>query len=165
METEQLTRGIVIFGATGDLCKKKLIPALYKLWQKELLPENFLILGCARREPTAEMWRESLGEYPDDFLHHLDYQCADLSMVETLRHLPDYIDDMTYFLSVPPERYADAIINLKEAGCLDDPEKTRVVIEKPFGHDYKSADNLSTCLLYTSPSPRDQRGSRMPSSA
>ena len=145
-ETAPLTSGIVIFGATGDLCKKKLIPALYKLWQKELLPENFLILGCARREPTAEMWRESLGEYPDDFLHHLDYQCADLSMVETLRHLPDYIDDMTYFLSVPPERYADAITNLKEAGCLDDPEKTRVVIEKPFGHDYKSADNLSTVV-------------------
>ena len=145
-ETEPLTRGIVIFGATGDLCKKKLIPALYKLWLKDLLPENFLILGCARREPTAEMWRESLGYYPDDFLHHLDYQCADLSMVETLRNLPDYIDDMTYFLSVPPERYADAIANLKEAGCLDDPEQTRVVIEKPFGNDYKSADNLSTLV-------------------
>ena len=115
-ETAPLTKGIVIFGATGDLCKKKLIPALYKLWQKDLLPENFLILGAARREPTAEMWRESLGEYPDDFLHHLDYQCADLSMAETLRHLPDYIDDMTYFLSVPPERYAEAIQNLKEAG-------------------------------------------------
>ena len=145
-ETAPLTRGIVIFGATGDLCKKKLIPALYKLWQKGLLPDNFLILGCARREPTAEMWRESLGEYPDDFLHHLDYQCADLSMVETLRHLPDYIDDMTYFLSVPPERYADAITNLKEAGCLDDPEKSRVVIEKPFGHDLKSADHLQSVV-------------------
>ena len=145
-ETGPLTRGIVIFGATGDLCKKKLIPALYKLWQKNLLTDNFLILGCARREPTAEMWRESLGEYPDDFLHHLDYQCADLSMVETLRHLPDYIDDMTYFLSVPPERYADAITNLKEAGCLDDPEKSRVVIEKPFGHDLKSADHLQSVV-------------------
>jgi glucose-6-phosphate 1-dehydrogenase len=76
----------------------------------------------------------------------LDYQCTDLSMVETLRHLPDYIDDLTYFLSVPPERYADAIQNLKEAGCLDDPEKTRVVIEKPFGHDFKSADHLSTLV-------------------
>ena len=146
METEPLTRGIVIFGATGDLCKKKLIPALYKLWQKELLPENFVIVGSARREPTAEQWKQSLGDYPDDFLHHLDYQRADLSMSETLRHLPDYIDDMTYFLSVPPERYADAITNLKEAGCLDDPEKTRVVIEKPFGHDYKSADHLQSVV-------------------
>ena len=145
-ETAPLTRGIVIFGATGDLCKKKIIPALYKLWQKELLPDNFLIVGSARRQPTTEDWKKSLGDYPDDFFHHVDYISADLSMPETLRHLPDYIDDMTYFLSVPPERYAEAIINLKEAGCLDDPERTRVVIEKPFGHDYKSADNLQSVV-------------------
>ena len=145
-ETEPLTRGIVIFGATGDLCKRKLIPAFYKLWQKELLPDNFLIVGSARREPTTEDWKKSLGEYPDDFLHHLDYQSADLSNPESLKNLPEYIDDMTYFLSVPPERYADAITNLKEAGCLDDPETSRVVIEKPFGHDYKSADNLSAVV-------------------
>ena len=145
-ETAPLTKGIVIFGATGDLCKKKLIPALYKLWQKDLLPENFLIVGSARRQPTTDDWKRSLGEYPEDFFHHVDYISADLSMPETLTHLPDYIDDMTYFLSVPPERYADAIANLKEAGCLDDPERTRVVIEKPFGNDYKSADNLSTLV-------------------
>ena len=145
-ETEPLTKGIVIFGATGDLCKKKLIPALYKLWQKELLSDNFLIMGSARREPTTEQWKESLGEYPEDFLHHLDYQSADLDSPETLRHLPEWIDDMTYFLSVPPERYENAIINLKEAGCLDDPERTRVVIEKPFGHDYKSADHLQSVV-------------------
>ena len=145
-ETAPLTRGMVIFGATGDLCKKKLVPALYKLWQKELLPDNFLIVGAARREPTTEQWKASLGEYPEDFLHHLDYQCADLSNAESLKNLPEYIDDMTYFLSVPPERYAEAIQNLKEAGCLDDPETSRVVIEKPFGHDYKSADNLSTVV-------------------
>ena len=145
-ETAPLTKGIVIFGATGDLCKKKLIPALYKLWQKDLLPENFLILGAARREPTAEMWKASLGEYPEDFFHHLDYQCADLSNVDSLKNLPEYIDDMTYFLSVPPERYAEAIQNLKEAGCLDDPETSRVVIEKPFGHDYESADHLQSVV-------------------
>ena len=146
METEPLTKGIVIFGATGDLCKKKLIPALYKLWQKELLSENFLIMGSARREPTAEQWKESLGDYPEEFLWHLDYQMADLSMVDTLRHLPDYIDDITYFLSVPPERYENAIINLKEAGCLNDPDHSRVVIEKPFGHDYKSAHHLQSMV-------------------
>ena len=145
-ETGPLTRGIVIFGATGDLCKKKLIPALYKLWQKELLPENFLVTGAARRAPTAAQWKESLGEYPDDFLHQLDYQSVDLDNVESLKNLPDYMDDMTYFLSVPPERYENAIINLKEAGCLDDPERSRVVVEKPFGHDYKSADRLQSVV-------------------
>jgi glucose-6-phosphate 1-dehydrogenase len=146
METEPLTKGIVIFGATGDLCKKKLIPALYKLWKKNLLPDNFLITGCARRAPTAAQWKESLGDYPDEFLHHLDYISADLDNVDTLSHLPDYLHDNSYFLSVPPERYANAITNLKEAGKLDDPDHSRVVIEKPFGYDYKSADNLSTVV-------------------
>ena len=146
METDALTKGIVIFGATGDLCKKKLIPALYKLWQKELLPENFLITGCARRSPTAQQWKESLGDYPDEFLHHLDYISADLDNVESLRNLPDYLHDNTYFLSVPPERYDNAITNLKEAGKLDDPDHSRVVIEKPFGHDYKSASNLQSVV-------------------
>ena len=50
-ETEPLTKGLVIFGATGDLCKRKLIPSLYKLWQKNLLPDDFVITGTARRDP------------------------------------------------------------------------------------------------------------------
>ena len=145
-ETAPLTRGIVIFGATGDLCKKKLIPALYKLWQKKLLPDNFLITGCSRRDPGAKAWKESLGEYPEEFLHQLDYISADLDNVDSLSHLPDYLHDNTYFLSVPPERYANAITNLKEAGYLEDPDHSRVVIEKPFGYDYKSADNLSAVV-------------------
>ena len=146
MATAPLTKGIVIFGATGDLCKKKLIPALYKLWQKGLLPDNFLITGCSRRDPGAMVWKESLGDYPDEFLHHLDYISADLDNADTLTHLPDYLHDNTYFLSVPPERYANAIINLKETGRLDDPEASRVVIEKPFGYDYKSADRLQSVV-------------------
>ena len=145
-ETAPHTSGIVIFGATGDLCKKKLIPALYNLWKKDLLPENFLITGSARREPTPEQWKQSLGDYPSDFLWHLDYVSTDLSMPDTLMHLPDYLEDNTYFLSVPPERYENAIVNLKEAGKLDDPQKSRVVIEKPFGHDYKSAHHLQSVV-------------------
>ena len=145
-ETAPHTSGIVIFGATGDLCKKKLIPALYNLWKKDLLPENFLITGSARREPTSEQWKQSLGDYPSDFLWHLDYVSTDLSMPDTLMHLPDYLEDNTYFLSVPPERYENAIVNLKEAGKLDDPQKSRVVIEKPFGHDYKSAHHLQSLV-------------------
>ena len=145
-ETEQLTKGIVIFGATGDLCKKKLIPALYELWKKNLLPDNFLITGSSRRDPGAKAWKESLGEYPDEFLHQLDYVSTDLDNVDTLSHLPHYLHDNTYFLSVPPERYANAIQNLKESGKLDDPDRSRVVIEKPFGHDYKSADHLQSVV-------------------
>ena len=139
------TKGIVIFGATGDLCKRKLIPALHKLWEKGLLPENFTITGAARREPTAEQWKQSLGDYPEEFLWNLDYQCADLSNIDTLQNLPKH-DDVTYFLSVPPERYENAIVSLKESGLLNDPEKSRLVIEKPFGYDYKSAYHLQSVV-------------------
>ena len=143
--TEILTYQIVIFGATGDLAKKKLIPALYKLHQKDLLPSNLVIVGTSRREIAKQAWVESLGEYPEDFLHRLDWISTDLNNPESLKNLPE-ADDSTYFLSVPPERYENAIINLKEAELLNNPEFSRVVIEKPFGHDYKSADNLSTVV-------------------
>ena len=146
METGPHTKGIVIFGATGDLCKKKLIPALYKLWEKDLLPENFVITGSARRDPGVAVWKESLGEYPDEFMNQLDYISTDLDSVESLRHLPDYLEDNTYFLSVPPERYENAIVNLKEAGKLENPDRSRVVIEKPFGYDYKSAHHLQSVV-------------------
>jgi len=144
-EMEPLTRGIVIFGATGDLCKRKLIPALHKLWEKNLLPEGFHITGAARRNPSREEWIESLGEYPEEFTKILDYVSCDLSDQDSLKKLPED-DDTTYFLSVPPERYEWAIINLKQGGLLDDPETSRVVIEKPFGYDLKSADHLQSVV-------------------
>ena len=144
-ETEQLTKGIVIFGATGDLCKKKLIPALHKLWVKKLLPKDFIIVGASRRDPGRDVWVESLGEYPEGFVHLLDYISCDLGDQESLNRLPN-LDDTTYFLSVPPERYENAITNLKESGRLENPETSRVVIEKPFGYDYKSANHLSTVV-------------------
>ena len=145
METAPLTKGIVIFGATGDLCKRKLIPALYKLWEKNLLPEGFTITGASRRDPGTEVWKESLGDYPKEFMHYLDYISCDLDDPESLYHLPQR-DDMTYFLSVPPERYENAIISLKETGLLEDPERSRVVIEKPFGYDLQSANTLQSTI-------------------
>jgi glucose-6-phosphate 1-dehydrogenase len=145
METELLTKGIVIFGATGDLCKRKLIPALYKLWTKDLLPKGFSITGAARRDIGVNAWKESLGEYPDEFLYQLDYVSCDLSNRESLNKLPE-TEDTTYFLSVPPERYENAIISLKGSGLLDDSETSRVVIEKPFGYDLESANHLQSVV-------------------
>ena len=69
-----------------------------------------------------------------------------LTSQESLNQLHDESADTTYFLSVPPERYENGIINLKEAGFLDDPDHSRVVIEKPFGHDSKSADHLQSVV-------------------
>ena len=146
METEPLTRRIVIFGATGDLCKRKLIPALYELWKKNLLPENLLIVGASRREHSKESWLEKLGDYPQEFTVWLDFVCCDLDCQDSLMKLHDESADTTYFLSVPPERYENAIINLKEAGFLDDPDHSRVVIEKPFGYDLESASHLQSVV-------------------
>ena len=145
METDVLTSQIVIFGAAGDLACKKLIPALFKLHQKGLLPNSLMITGVSRREHRKETWLKQLGEYPEDFVHRLEWVTADLDNVNSLKNIPD-ADDNTYFLSVPPERYENAIINLKEAGHLNHPELSRVVIEKPFGHDYKSADRLQSVV-------------------
>ena len=145
-EMEPLTRRIVIFGATGDLCKRKLIPALYELWKKDLLPKQLLIVGASRKEHTKESWLRHLGDYPQDFRHWLDFTSCDLDNQESLMHLHDESADTTYFLSVPPERYENAIINLKEAGFLDDPDHSRVVIEKPFGRDLESANHLQSVV-------------------
>ena len=146
METEPLTRRIVIFGAAGDLCKKKLIPALYQLWCKHLLPKDILIVGASRRDLPKETWLEKLGDYPQEFTTWLDFVSCDLDNQESLMHLHDESADTTYFLSVPPERYENAIINLKEAGFLDDPDHSRVVIEKPFGYDLESANHLQSVV-------------------
>ena len=147
MEMEQhISKRIVIFGAAGDLCKRKLIPSLYELWKKNLLPEGLLIVGSSRREISRDEWLRHLGEYPQDFCHWLDFVSCDLECEESLMKLHDQSADTTYFLSVPPNTYASAITHLKSAGFLDDPERSRVVIEKPFGYDYQSADNLQSVV-------------------
>ena len=146
METDVLTRRLVIFGATGDLCKRKLIPALFELWKKDLLPDNFLIVGASRREINRQSWLQNLGDYPHKFTAWLDFVSCDLSSEESLNKLHDDSADTTYFLSVPPSTYGDAITNLKKAGFLDDPQRSRVVIEKPFGYDYKSAGRLQSVV-------------------
>ena len=110
-----------------------------------MLPDDFVIIGSARRTPSTQEWKKSLGDYPQDFLNRLDYVSTDLSDVDSLKNLGDY-DDVTYFLSVPPERYADAVTNLSEAGRLNDSETSRIVIEKPFGYDLKSADYLQSVI-------------------
>ena len=147
METEQhISRRIVIFGAAGDLCKRKLIPALYQLWCKGLLPQGLLIVGASRRELPRETWLQSLGDYPEKFTDWMDFVSCDLACEDSLMKLHDDSADTTYFLSVPPNTYADAIVNLKNCGFLDDADRSRVVIEKPFGHDLKSAEDLQEVI-------------------
>ena len=139
-------KNLVIFGATGDLCRRKLIPALYQLYRKNLLPNGFVITGASRTNHGKRTWVKTLGDYPQEFLHYLEYVSCDLSNADSLKNLPFSDRETVYFLSVPPERYGDAIVNLKQAGLLDDQEKSRVVIEKPFGTNYKSASHLQSVV-------------------
>ena len=137
---------IVIFGATGDLCRRKLIPALKELWEKQLLPAELKIVGASRKHLSREDWISQLGEYPQEFAELLSYVSCDLSNQESLLQLHDYSEDSTYFLSVPPHTYADAIVNLKEGGFLNDADHSRVVIEKPFGTNLESAKELQQTI-------------------
>ena len=109
------------------------------------MPKGFSITGASRRDPGRDDWLKSLGEYPEEFTNHLDYISCDLDDPESLYHLPE-TDDTTYFLSVPPERYENAITSLKRSELLDDPETSRVVIEKPFGYDLESANHLQSVV-------------------
>ena len=68
----KINKRLVIFGATGDLCRRKLVPALFELWTKQLLPENLLIVGASRREMCPDEWKKSLGDYPEEFTLWLD---------------------------------------------------------------------------------------------
>ena len=89
---------------------------------------------------------QSLGDYPYEFTRWMDFVSCDLSCQQSLMNLHDESADTTYFLSVPPDTYGDAVSNLKQAGFLDDPERSRVVIEKPFGYDLESADHLQSVV-------------------
>ncbi|MEX1317243.1 MAG: glucose-6-phosphate dehydrogenase [Synechococcaceae cyanobacterium] len=155
---------IVIFGASGDLTQRKLIPALFELFRQRRLPSEFAVLGCARRPWSDEEFRtrmadalgdeiEGYGHIWQSFAAGLFYEPADLSnpeSIEALGHRLDQIDrqratrgNRTFYLSVSPAFYGSGTRALAAAGLLADPERTRVVIEKPFGTDYPTAQALN----------------------
>ena len=97
-----------------------------------LLDRDLKIIGASRTQHSRQSWLDSLGrEYPGEFSQKMDYISCDLSDPDSLKQIP-IGEESTYFLSVPPERFGDAIANLTQAGHLDDPETSRLVIEKPF---------------------------------
>ena len=157
---------LVIFGASGDLTKRKLLPALYHLRKANLLPRNYAIVGVARRplgdEFAADM-RAGILEFGDaeasdpdleDFVEHISYfglnfddpssyagLKAELQRIDTDRGLGG---DRLFYLATAPEFFTGIIENLGAQGMAQ-PEKGRsaVVIEKPFGHDLDSARELN----------------------
>ncbi|MEN7973353.1 MAG: glucose-6-phosphate dehydrogenase [Verrucomicrobiota bacterium] len=161
---------IVIFGASGDLTQRKLIPALYIAYAQDLLPSAFTIVGFARRDyddaTFREMMAESIKEFSripveDEavagFVEHIRYHKGDISNPETYAGLQEkfqdvetYPENRLYYLSVIPSLFEPAVEQLKLSGLIAAPHSrhwTRVVIEKPFGKDLESARALNAGLL------------------
>lgn len=159
---------MVIFGATGDLTARKLIPALYNLAHDGLLPAHFACVGFARRSWTHDEFREEMRDAVarfsrtkpideslwESFSRQLFYHQSDFDNddgYKSLQPLLNQIDkdlgtggNRVFYLSVQPSYFPDVIRRLKANGLIYDADKekekwSRIIIEKPFGHDLKSA--------------------------
>jgi glucose-6-phosphate 1-dehydrogenase len=158
---------IVIFGASGDLTMRKLIPALYNSFKKQRLPERLNVVGYARRPYSDESFRASLQEgvarySPDSFdatvwenfssrLHYCQGNFdtpADFPKLEAyLQTLEGGPSNRMYYLATAPEHYASIVAELGAAGMAKQAEGVggwrRIIIEKPFGRDLVSARELN----------------------
>jgi len=162
---------IVIFGASGDLTKRKLIPALYIAFTRKLLPDDFAIVGVARRDYDDTVFREMMtaaihefSRLPADdetvarFVQRIDYHRGDISTAEAYTALRERLNDTErypenriYYLSIIPSLFETAAQLLKQSDLIAVPDAahwTRVVIEKPFGKDLQSAMELNAALLH-----------------
>jgi glucose-6-phosphate 1-dehydrogenase len=161
---------LVIFGASGDLTHRKLVPALYDLALDGLLPGGFSVIGFARRAKTDEQFRQEMRESIsrharskpadsaiwDEFASRLFYCQSSFDDPEGYRDLQRQltsIEEQTgrrnrlYYLATPPESYATIARRLGEAGLgSTDGGWTRIIVEKPFGHDLASAVELNQVL-------------------
>ncbi len=155
---------IVIFGASGDLTKRKLIPALYTLFKQKLLPEKFAVLGASRTKLSDDEFRNRVNEFlPDEeevksFMKMLYYQPGSTEKADDLIPLKERLDKLTedlgidknyiFYLSTPPSLY-ELIPRLLCENELSKSDKffRRLIVEKPFGSDLKSAKELNIKLL------------------
>ncbi|MGH3113428.1 MAG: glucose-6-phosphate dehydrogenase, partial [Gaiellaceae bacterium] len=159
---------VVIFGAAGDLTKRKLLPALYNLKVLGLLPKEFVIAGVARKEKTHEQFREeqtqSIREFAttrvDETLWAelraaMYYQAGELSDPAVYTQLADLLAEVAkrhgtggsalFYLAIPPSLFGEVVRRLGEAGLVrqEGDAWRRVIVEKPFGHDLTSARELN----------------------
>ncbi|MBW5449428.1 glucose-6-phosphate dehydrogenase [Cohnella sp. CFH 77786] len=156
-----------IFGATGDLARRKLFPALYSLYREGKLGDKFAVVGLARRPRTDLQFRddvhESIREFcrykPGEanewnaFAEHFSYQSLDIGNVEGFRRLKAHTEEREakfgipgnrlFYLALAPELFGTVSHNLRDGGMLESAGWHRLVIEKPFGYDYPSAEKLN----------------------
>lgn len=159
---------VVIFGASGDLTKRKLIPALSNLAREKLLPETFAVVGVATRGWDHEKFRlqiaEDIDKYATEdvseelknwFYERLYYLSGDFRSDETYQQLKRLLGEVDqqhetggnylYYLATAPAFFSEIPQRLSTAGLIDETESNwrRVIIEKPFGNDLKSAEKLN----------------------
>lgn len=155
---------IVIFGATGDLARRKLYPSIYRLYRNKKIGDNFAVIGVARRPWTDEVLRENVQksveeqnnvdiDHMDEFLSHFYYHSLDVqntSAYEALKEKIVKLEDTyltegnrVFYLAMAPEFFGTIANHLKHYGFKSDEGWTRLVIEKPFGHDLPSAQELN----------------------
>jgi glucose-6-phosphate 1-dehydrogenase len=159
---------MVIFGASGDLTKRKLIPALYNLARQKLLGEHFAVVGLARSDMSDEEFRRKLTDDIKEFATHevdaglwakfvksIHYLPADLTDPQTYEKLAALLAEVDqnhgtqgnyfYYLATAPSFFAPVVEQLGKAGLVEQigSRWRRVVFEKPFGHDLESARRLN----------------------
>ncbi|HEV3475106.1 MAG TPA: glucose-6-phosphate dehydrogenase, partial [Actinomycetota bacterium] len=157
-------QAIVIFGASGDLAHRKLLPALYHLFAENLLPTSFAIVGYSRTaksdEEFAEEARAAVEKFgrttPDDepwaqFAKRLSYLSGDFATPGAMADLREHLSRLDreagteggrfFYCATPPEAFSDVISRLREERMAGD--DSRIVIEKPFGTDLDSARELN----------------------
>jgi glucose-6-phosphate 1-dehydrogenase len=164
---------IVMFGASGDLARRKLLPALYDLSYHACLAPRFRLLGFARTHMSDDDFRQKAGEslpkgneegadenQKVEFLKQLQYFTGDYDDPEAYRRLVQRLNELDgegqlggnrlFYLATPPEVYPHVIEQLNNAGLTKPKAEkswTRIIIEKPFGRDQASARELNSKVL------------------
>lgn len=172
-ETAAPPTAMVVFGASGDLVTRKLLPSLAQIQERGLLSEHFCLIGCGRTEYSDGQFRriarDALGEHVKglshdtaaSFVERLYYVSGDYNDPALYQRIKDRLDELrhrhdihgcdVFYLAVPPVLYGSIAEHLGAAGlsCKDQPDchqQARLVVEKPFGRDLASATELNRVL-------------------
>jgi glucose-6-phosphate 1-dehydrogenase len=163
---------IVIFGASGDLTARKLIPAFYHLHKEKQMPPDYRVIGFARREKTDDSWRQELREALNqfsrtkpvdekvwqEFSKHIFYCLGDMTEPDAYKKLEKELTsfgndairhNILFYLATMPSQFGEVVDHVEEAGMLSKNGEQgwqRIVVEKPFGHDLASAHQLNAEL-------------------
>lgn len=155
----------VIFGAAGDLTKRKIVPSLFNLFKGQYLPEKFAVIGVDRAEVTQDALVQSYLEWIGDkdetkkkeFGSLISYFKGDFKNLDSYKSLGKLISEITqkwqvqsdriYYLATPPSMFGVIPQYLHDANLTNDEAHDRIVIEKPFGYNYESAETLNKALM------------------